>query len=345
MKSLVTPIVLLIIAFPCQASEKNLSVSIDATDAARHLIRSTIEIPVQPGPLALWYPKWIPGIHGPGEQIRNIGGLTVTTNSGKRIDWRRDDDEMYKFHVNVPDGADQISVELTYICNQPTRVSTGVDSYGNAHTTIINFNTCLFYPDGWSSQETTVDLSVKLPDWKYGTSLKTKSNADGWVTFERDTFENVVDSPLMAGENYRLLEIELPDFPVTRMHFVSDKPESVEFDEKLEKQFRSMMAEGAALFGGAPYDAYDFLIFCSDELPGTGLEHLSSSLNGIDEGGLTKENDIKNGPAYLLPHELVHAWCGKYRRPAGMFRDDFHSTKQTRPVSYTHLTLPTICSV
>ena len=312
------------------AVERNLRVSVDATDAARHLLVSTIEIPVKPGPMALWYPKWIPGIHGPGEQIRNIGGLTVKTDDGKRLDWRRDDDDLYKFHIDVPGNADEITVELTYICNQPTRVSTGVDSFGNAHTTVINFNTCLMYPDGWSSQETTVDLRLKIPNWKFGTSLKTNSTAGGWIEFERDTFENIVDSPMIAGENYRLLEIETPNFPKTRMHFVSDRPQSLNFDEALESQFRRMMAEGASLFGGAPFETYDFLVYCSDELPGTGLEHLSSSLNGIDEGGLTKEDVIKSGLAYLLPHELVHAWCGKYRRPVGMFRNDFHTTKQTR---------------
>ncbi len=308
----------------------NLDVAIDATDAARHLLHSTITIPVDPGPLVLWYPKWIPGIHGPGEQIRNIGGFTVQTGSGERLDWRRDDNDLYKFHVEVPDGVEKIAVALTYICNQPTRVSIGVDSYGNAHMTVINFNTCLVYPDTWTSQETSVDLRVKLPDWKMGTSLTGKSIGDGWIQFEKETLENIVDSPLIAGEHYRMLEIDTPDFPTTRMHFTGDTAESLKFDEDLEASFGKMIAEASLMFGGAPFDAYDFLVYCSDDLPGTGLEHLSSSLNGVDEDGLTDAQSVKNRISYLLPHELVHAWCGKFRRPAGMYRNDFHSTKKTR---------------
>src|SRR5262249_51456462 len=32
----------------------------------------------------------------------------------------------------------------------------------------------------------------------------------------------------------------------------------------------------------------------------------------------------------LLPHEYAHAWCGKYRRPAGMCTSDFHTPQKTR---------------
>ena len=34
--------------------------------------------------------------------------------------------------------------------------------------------------------------------------------------------------------------------------------------------------------------------------------------------------------AYLLPHEYVHSWCGKFRRPAGMCTTDFHTPQKTR---------------
>ena len=60
-----------------------------------------------------------------------------------------------------------------------------------------------------------------------------------------------------------------------------------------------------------------------------GLEHHESSLNGIDEEALVKEDKKKGRAVYLLAHELVHAWCGKYRRPAGMYRADYHTPKKT----------------
>ncbi len=32
----------------------------------------------------------------------------------------------------------------------------------------------------------------------------------------------------------------------------------------------------------------------------------------------------------LLPHEYVHSWCGKFRRPAGMCTPNFQTPQKTR---------------
>src|SRR5690606_24912549 len=55
-----------------------------------------------------------------------------------------------------------------------------------------------------------------------------------------------------------------------------------------------------------------------------------SSYNGVGERDLLKEEKLKSWVGYLLPHEFVHSWCGKYRRPSGMVRTDFHTAKDTR---------------
>lgn len=59
-----------------------------------------------------------------------------------------------------------------------------------------------------------------------------------------------------------------------------------------------------------------------------GLEHTSSSLNGVPEQTF---KDDKKWQIYIdvLPHEIAHAWCGKWRRPIGMATDNFHDPKKT----------------
>jgi hypothetical protein len=42
-----------------------MTLNVDATDAARNIIHSKLTISVKPGPLTLFYPKWIPGEHSP----------------------------------------------------------------------------------------------------------------------------------------------------------------------------------------------------------------------------------------------------------------------------------------
>jgi len=309
----------------------HMKVDVDTTDLARHLLRSQVTIPVEPGDVELWYPKWIPGIHGPGEQIRNVGGFQVHGTDGQSIPWRRDENDLYKMHVAVPDDCRTITVELTYIANQPTRVSGGVDSYGTNRVAVVNFNTCVVYPAGASARGTTIDLRLRLPpEWKFGTSLRLMQANDGWHEFATTSLETLIDSPVIASTHYRRLDIESPGGPPVHMHFVADSPVSLSFDEAVTNPFKQLVQEAYQLFGSAPYDEYHFLVVCSDTVPGAGLEHLSSSYNVIDERDLVDEEKREGRWVYLLPHEMVHAWCGKYRRPVGMVRDDYHTTKQTK---------------
>src|SRR5882762_4372981 len=68
----------------------SIKLNVDATDAARNVLRTTLTIPVKPGPLTLFYPKWIPGEHSPTGPINDMAGLRLSGN-GKSIPWQRDD--------------------------------------------------------------------------------------------------------------------------------------------------------------------------------------------------------------------------------------------------------------
>src|ERR1700730_7903330 len=63
--------------------------AVDASQAPQKILHSHIEIPVQPGPLVLYYPRWIPGEHMPDGPIINVAGMKFTAG-GKTIPWRRD---------------------------------------------------------------------------------------------------------------------------------------------------------------------------------------------------------------------------------------------------------------
>src|SRR6266850_6220982 len=82
-------------------------ISVDATEAPRKILHARLTIPTKPGPLTLFYPKWIPGEHGPTGPITDLAGLKIT-GGGKSIAWRRDDVEMYAFHLEIPNGVSSI---------------------------------------------------------------------------------------------------------------------------------------------------------------------------------------------------------------------------------------------
>jgi len=92
-----------------------LGIEVDARDLPRRLVHTRIQVPCQPGELRLWFPKWVPGTHGPYGPIQNVGGLYLETPEGKRLDWRRDEVELCRISCQVPAGVHQITVKLDTI--------------------------------------------------------------------------------------------------------------------------------------------------------------------------------------------------------------------------------------
>jgi predicted metalloprotease with PDZ domain len=205
-----------------------------------------------------------------------------------------------------------------------------VESYGNADLVVVNFNTCIFYPEGSDLRQLAITARVKLPTgFQMASPLAFHGANENWQEFETTTVETLVDSPMIASRNYRRLEVDVPGFPPTRYHFVSESARALNFGDDQLRHYEQLMAEAAACFGGAPFQSYDFLVVCSDRVPKLGLEHHACSLNSIEEEATVDADKRKGSSVYLLGHELVHAWCGKYRRPAGMYTTDFHTPKAT----------------
>src|SRR5229473_7938213 len=85
----------------------HISIALDATDAPRKIFHAHLTIPASPGALTLYYPKWIPGEHGPTGPIQDLAGLKFTAN-GQLLKWRRDLLDGWTIHVEVPGGATNI---------------------------------------------------------------------------------------------------------------------------------------------------------------------------------------------------------------------------------------------
>ena len=314
------------------AASPDIRLDVDAHEISRSLLHSRIEMPATSGEFVVWYPKWIPGVHAPAGPSENMAGLRFETPKGDAITWRRDEVEMNRFILNVPAGTNRIIAKIDYICNQPSVNSSGVDSFGSSLLGVINWNTVLLYPESATIDTVKADIHLQLPaGWKFGTSLKPDGDAkaDG-LHFKADTLRRVVDSPLICGEHMRDVELTGKDTPPAYLHLLSESPSAIALDDKFLSQCRKLVAEAIALFGGSRWEDYHFLVVCSDHVPHNGLEHLCSSFNVVSERDLVDEKKRKNWSAYLLPHEFVHAWCGKFRRPATMVTTNFHTPERTK---------------
>jgi hypothetical protein len=78
-----------------------ISLNVDATHAPEKILHTCMVMPVKPGPLTVYYPKWIPGEHQPSGPVGNVAGLTFAAN-GKTLPWRRDLLDTFTFHLDVP---------------------------------------------------------------------------------------------------------------------------------------------------------------------------------------------------------------------------------------------------
>ena len=88
-----------------------MKLAVDARDAARRILHAKATIPAAPGKLTLVFPKWIPGTHAPTGPVTELTGLKITA-AGQTLAWQRDAEDMYAFHVEVPEGA--TTVEASY---------------------------------------------------------------------------------------------------------------------------------------------------------------------------------------------------------------------------------------
>lgn len=313
------------------AEAPSLKVEVDARDLPRRLVHTTIEIEVSPGPLALWYPKWIPGTHGPKGRIEDIAGLRIETDGGTELPWRRDEVDFYRFLVTVPAGVKTVRVRLDTVCEPPSPEMSGVFTYGTSVLGIVNWNTCLVYPEGPRADDQPVTPRLLLPDgWKFATSLEHETPRPGVVEVKTASLGELIDSPVLTGRNLRSIPLDPAGGPPVFLDIVSESPLALQIAPKVIEAYSKMVREAMALFGMAHYRQYRLLVVCSDGFGRFGLEHLMSSMNGVPERALVDDKLRKGSVATLLPHEYAHSWCGKYRRPAGMITPDFRDAQKTK---------------
>jgi predicted metalloprotease with PDZ domain len=302
------------------AGAQSIKLSVDLTDAPRNIFHSRLTIPVKPGPLTLVYPEWIPGNHRPSGPIANVTGIKMEAG-GQMLAWQRDPVDMYAFHVEVPAGVNELQVSMDTVTNDGSAGATGPAATTNVLD--LNWNQVVLYPQGSSSDAVQVEASVTPPQgWKFGTALPvasvTKGGTNQLAVFKPVSLTTLIDSPLIAGDHYRKIELTKPgETPLHVIDMVSESDAAVAMTPADEAAYSKLVAETGALFGARHYLEYHFLLTLSDDAGHHGVEHHQSSDNSVRERTLL-DPDLHLMNADLLPHEFTHSWNGKYRRPAGL---------------------------
>jgi predicted metalloprotease with PDZ domain len=310
------------------ATGPTVTIFVDASSAPRKIFHAKLSIPASAGDLTLYYPKWIPGEHAPDGPVIDLAGLKFSAG-GKTLKWRRDLLDGFTIHVEVPPGESEVTAELDFLSPATFEGGFSAGSSATDKMTLLSWNQVLLYPKGWTADEITYVASLKLPaDWKYGTPLPiaSTSNDNGTeIKFQPAPLYTLVDSPVIAGEFLKV--VKLADNPPTEMDIAADSAAALDAPQDVWDHYKSLVEQANKLFGAHHYRDYHFLLSLSDHVAHFGLEHHESDDSRISENGLVDDNARKNS-ASLLPHEYVHSWNGKFRRPADLTTPDYQQPMQ-----------------
>ncbi len=223
----------------------------------------------------------------------------------------------------APAGARELEVAFD------TLTYNGKSSAASSKVLDLNWNQVVLYPQGERTDAVQVQASIRLPEgWKFGTALAPASQSAGAVEFQPVSLTRLVDSPLIAGAWYRQVQLSSAgESPVHVIDTVGESEESIQITGKDVASYKQLVAETGRLFGARHYEKYHFLWTLSDQTAHHGLEHHESSDNGTGED-VFSDAKSHNLEADLLPHEFVHSWNGKYRRPAGLATPNYQEPMQ-----------------
>lgn len=291
---------------------------VDLSRVHQNIFHAEVTIPVKAGELILYYPKWIPGYHAPYGRIADLTGLIITAGA-TTIPWQRDFSDPYAFCCRIPSDVETIKVSLDFLV-QP-------DSSATPKLAVLEWNDVLLYPSGKPASDIVFQAALTLPEgWQHATALPVSSHTGNGIRFVPVTLEQLVDAPVVCGVHYREVNLTPPGGPPHYLSMMCDDEEGLAITADQIASYKHLVTEALALFGTHHYKTYRFLLTLSDYVTPYGLEHHESSDNRVRPEFLTDPERFVDWTD-LLPHEMVHSWNGKYRRPTGMVTPNYHHPK------------------
>lgn len=316
------------------AEAQPITVSVDAREASTQKVSVRVTVPAKSGTLTLQYPRWVPGAHGPVGPLRNVANLRLFVGE-KEIPWQRDPYDVFSFRCQVPTGATAVTAAFDYL---PRKGSGDEVSYGVAASdtiVIINWGALLLYPQGQPTSTQTVSAQLRLPQgWQHATALMTERASGDTLAFASVSLETLVDSPVFAGAHSRMVRLDNGKDVPHYLNLFADSEEMLKqgLTPALIESLQRLVVESGAMFGARHYRQFRYLLAVSNQVPVFGLEHHECSVNVLPPSSLGP-NGTRDSFSWwypnLLPHEFVHSWNGKYRRPQGLTTESFNAPHST----------------
>jgi predicted metalloprotease with PDZ domain len=278
-----------------------------------HRIDVEVTFPSLEGHERIAIAAWTPGSYLVREFSRYLGELAATdAATGAPIELERLDKGTWR----LPEGPTRaVRIRYDAFCHELTVRTPHVD---DTHAFFTGTNVLVYAPDRINDR---ARIEVSAPTgWTVFCPLD--SDGDAFLAPDWDT---LADTPFECGP-HPVLRFEACGVP---HRIVLWGAERVRIDaERLCADFRRLVEQNAAIFGGLPYERYDFIVHITAEGRG-GLEHLNSTVLATPWAYFEGEDGYRDLLG-LVAHEHFHTWNVKRIRPAGLARFDYSGENYTR---------------
>ncbi len=269
--------------------------------------------------LELIMPVWTPGSYLVREYARHVQEFAAMDGAGQALPWRK----LSKNHwrIDCPD-TPTITVHYRVFANELTVRTNHLDGTHG----YFNGAALFCYLPGYEQKPLTVEIFPPYPDWQITTALPAKGEGIFWAA----DFDTLVDSPFEIGPN-QVYDFEAEGKPHQWVIWGDGNFDITQLIQDTQK----IIATEAAMFGGLPYEKYQFILHLTANNFG-GLEHknccsLIYSRFALGVGASLAEQYREKYYRFLqlVAHEFFHLWNVKRIRPIELESFDYTQENYT----------------
>lgn len=279
-----------------------------------HLYEVTFEISnISTPQIDLQMPTWTPGSYLQREFARHVQDFSVSDVSGQNLKWEKIDKATWRIENNH---ARSIKVSYRVYANDLSVRTSHLD----ASHAYFNGASVFMYVKGALDQP--LKLKINAPQgWQVTTPLGLQPDANG--NYSAPNYDILVDSPTEIG-THKLIEF----IALGKPHRIAIYGAGNYDEAKLKEDFTKIVEQGAAIFGGLPYDHYTFIVQLQPGLTNSGLEHLNSTTCQAPPNTFRPQSSYAKF-LDLIAHEYFHLWNVKRIRPAALGPFDYQQENYT----------------
>ncbi|MEY3303809.1 MAG: hypothetical protein RLZZ139_2182 [Cyanobacteriota bacterium] len=263
-------------------------------------------------------PVWTPGSYLVREYAKHLQDFEATDAMGNPLSWQKISKNhwqvKYASNSNHPKDT-TIKIRYRIFCNELTVRTNHID---RTHAFLTGAAVFMYVPEH-QQKPYTVEIGEIKDNWQIATALPALENATN--TFYAKDFDTLVDSPFEIGmhQRYEFTVLDKPHSFVVWGQHNADM-------QRIVKDTAAIVAVEAEIFGGLPYDRYDFILHAGKGFGG--LEHKNSTVLLYNRLGFRKEESYLQF-MNLVAHEFFHTWNVKRIRPKALEKFDYDNENYT----------------